>query len=104
MKTFTFVLVCCVAVMFVGSALAVAPDKKIEYAGGTLGKVVFDGKTHSKTKCNECHVSPKIWPMKKGAKLTQADHVAGKSCGSCHDGKKAFDVAAKDGCGKCHKK
>jgi c(7)-type cytochrome triheme protein len=39
--------------------------------------------------------------MKKAAKITQADHVAGKFCGKCHDGKKAFDQKE---CAKCHKK
>ena len=41
--------------------------------------------------------------MKKGtAKITKADHVPGKFCGKCHDGKKAF--AQEGNCDKCHKK
>ena len=42
--------------------------------------------------------------MKKGtAKITKADHVPGKFCGKCHDGKKAF-AQDEANCGKCHKK
>jgi c(7)-type cytochrome triheme protein len=42
--------------------------------------------------------------MKKAAKITMADMNAGKFCGECHNGTKAF--ASKDAatCGKCHKK
>ncbi len=86
---------------FASMAFAVAPGKTVTYAGGKEGKVIFDGKKHADAKlaCKECH--PKPFAMKKSAKITKADHVAGKFCGVCHDGKKAFDQ--KD-CTKCHKK
>ncbi len=105
MKMFTLLLAVAVAVMFIGSAMAVPPGKTVEFAGGTAGKVVFDGKIHADKglKCNDCHT--KIFPMKKGTtKITMADINAGKFCGECHNGTKAF--AAKDAanCGKCHKK
>lgn len=88
---------------FVGSAMAVAPGKTIEYAGGAMGKVVFDGKTHADAgnKCADCH--PNVFQMKQGsAKITAAEHVPGKFCGACHDGTKAFDQ--KGNCAKCHVK
>lgn len=93
-----------VSVVMVASAFAVGPGKTIEYAGGGAGKVVFDGKSHADkgAKCADCH--PKVFPMKKGAaKITKADHVAGKMCGVCHDGTKAFGQGEAD-CAKCHKK
>ncbi len=98
------VLTLLVAVAFVGSALAVSPDKKIEYAGGSAGKVVFDGKVHADKglKCTDCHT--KIFQMKKGAKITMADMNAGKYCGTCHNGGKAFKSGDPANCGKCHKK
>jgi c(7)-type cytochrome triheme protein len=92
-----------VAVAFVGSAMAVGPGKTIEYAGGPMGKVVFDGKTHADAgnKCTDCHTA--VFQMKKGvAKITSADHVPGKFCGACHDGTKGFDQ--KGSCQKCHVK
>ncbi len=104
MKLLTVLLTLAVAVVFIGSAMAVPPGKTVEYAGGAAGKVVFDGKVHADKglKCNDCHT--KIFQMKKAAKITMADMNAGKNCGECHNGTKAF--ASKDAatCGKCHKK
>ncbi len=90
----------------VGNALAV-PAGKVEFAGGPLGKVTFDAKVHAdkKLKCDDCHKSPKLFEMKKGTnKPTMAAMNEGKSCGACHDGKKAFSVKAPADCAKCHKK
>ncbi len=105
MKIFTVLLTLAIAVMFIGSAMAVPPGKTVEFAGGTAGKVVFDGKVHADKglKCNDCHT--KIFPMKKGAtKITMADINAGKFCGECHNGTKAFSAKDAANCGKCHKK
>jgi c(7)-type cytochrome triheme protein len=90
--------------LFFGSAIAVMPGKTVEYAGGPMGKVVFDGKAHASKglKCTDCHT--KIFPMKKGDKLKMADMNAGKSCGTCHNGTKAFKTSDAADCKKCHKK
>jgi c(7)-type cytochrome triheme protein len=97
-------IVLLVLVAFVGSAFASASGKKVEYADGAQGKVIFDGKSHADAglKCADCHT--KIWPMKKGAAMKHADMNAGKGCGVCHDGKKAFKIDDQANCGKCHKK
>ena len=98
---FFFVVALAAAVTFLiaASAFAVGPGKTILFDGKGAGKVVFDGKTHTGTKCVDCH---KFFIMKKGANvITMKDMRAGKACGACHDGKKAF--AVKD-CAKCHKK
>jgi c(7)-type cytochrome triheme protein len=96
------------AIMFMGNAMAVPSGQKKEFAGGPMGKVVFDGKAHADKKlmCPACHVNPKLWEQKPGAnpKMTMAAMNEGKFCGSCHDGKKAFSVKAPADCGKCHKK
>ncbi len=104
MKIVIALLTIAIAVVFIGSAMAVPPGKTIEYAGGGAGKVVFDGKLHADKglKCNDCHT--KIFPMKKGAKITMADINAGKSCGECHNGTKAFKAGDAANCAKCHKK
>ncbi|RJQ18074.1 MAG: cytochrome C [Nitrospiraceae bacterium] len=105
MKTITAILAVLIAVVFVvGAAMAVPGGKTVEFAGGDQGKVTFDGKTHADkgNKCNDCH--PKIFQMKKGSvKITKADHVPGKFCGTCHDGTKAF-AQDEANCTKCHKK
>ena len=105
MRILTVLLTVAIAVMFIGSAMAVNPGKTVEYAGGAQGKVVFDGKTHADKglKCNDCHT--KIFQMKKGSfKMTKEDHGTDKGCGACHDGKKAFSQKDEADCGKCHKK
>jgi c(7)-type cytochrome triheme protein len=90
-------------VAFVGSAMATAPGKTVEYDGGPLGKVTFDGTTHKDAggKCTDCHT--KIFQMKSHSfSMGAAEHGSGKYCGACHNGEKAFGQSAE--CGKCHKK
>jgi c(7)-type cytochrome triheme protein len=42
--------------------------------------------------------------MKKGAtKLSMDSMGEGKTCGSCHDGKRAFGVMDGEQCDTCHK-
>lgn len=103
MKRLTVLLAVIIAVAFFGSAMAVSPGKTVEWKT-PMGTVTFDGKTHADKglKCMDCH--PKIFQMKKGTmKMTQADHVPGKFCGTCHNGTKAF-AQTKENCNKCHKK
>lgn len=103
MRMVIALLTIAIAVVFIGSAMAVPPGKTIEYAGGGAGKVVFDGKIHADKglKCNDCHT--KIFKMKKGTeKITMAEIYAGKSCGACHNGTKSFKAA--ENCARCHKK
>ncbi len=104
MRSVQVSIVMVIAVLFAGSALAVSSGKTVDYAGGALGKVIFDGKVHADKglKCAECH--PKIFPMKKGMKITMAEMNEGKNCGVCHNGEKAFKSSDKANCEKCHKK
>ena len=100
----TTILALLVTVAFATSAFAVASGKTVEYADGSNGKVTFDGKVHAEKglKCNDCHT--KIYPMKKGPALKMADINAGKGCGTCHNGEKAFKTSDPKNCNKCHKK
>jgi c(7)-type cytochrome triheme protein len=67
-------------------------------------KVTFSHDSHVKTSglaCQECH--DKLFVTKaKHKKASMADMGKGKSCGACHDGKRAFSV--KSNCGNCHQK
>ncbi|MCC6347697.1 MAG: hypothetical protein IT388_10965, partial [Nitrospirales bacterium] len=79
MRMFAAILVVLIAVVFIGSAMAVPPGKTVEFADGAAGKVIFDGKVHADKglKCNDCHT--KIFQMKKGsAKITMAEMKEGK--------------------------
>lgn len=105
MKVLTALFSLVIAIIFVGSALAVPPGKSVEWNPKDAGKVMFDGKAHADKglKCNDCHT--KVFQMKKGtAKMTMADLNAKKFCGECHNGTKAFSTSDKQSCGKCHKK
>jgi c(7)-type cytochrome triheme protein len=93
-----------VTIMASGTALAVGPGKTLEFKGSPMGKVIFDGTTHQKAglTCADCH-NPEVFPkMKQGTiKITMNDLKAGKYCGRCHNGKKAFKI---DECTSCHHK
>jgi c(7)-type cytochrome triheme protein len=83
---------------------AVPVGKSVEW-DTPMGKVIFDGKAHSEkgVKCTECH--SKIFKMKKGtAEMKMADINAGKFCGECHNGSRAFKTDDQANCGRCHKK
>lgn len=68
------------------------------------GNVIFSHDKHVESaglKCTDCHDSLYITKEKrKSVKMAQMQK--GKSCGLCHNGKKAFDVKAN--CNNCHKK
>ena len=107
MKFGWLMTMCLAMVLSMSNAMAAPPGKTVEFAGGDKGKVVFDGKIHADKglKCGDCHTNPKLFAMKKGAdKITMDEIKAGKWCGACHDGKKAFKAGDEANCGKCHKK
>ncbi len=102
---------CIVCLMVLG--VAYAQQKKVgggditfKAKGSNLGPVIYSHENHvntAKNKCTDCHT--KIFPMKKqDLKITQDSLTKGMFCGACHDGKKAFSVAAQADCTKCHKK
>ena len=104
MRITVLLLTVLIAVAFVGSAFAVPAGKTVDW-DNPMGKVTFDGKVHADKglKCNDCHT--KIFKMKKGSeKITMVDMNAGKNCGTCHNGEKAFKSEDPANCGKCHKK
>ena len=85
------------------AALAVGPGKILQFNSNQEDIVVFDGTTHKEAglACADCH-NKEIFPeMKLGSlKITKKDLLAGKFCGKCHDGSKAF--AIKNNCFRCH--
>jgi len=104
MRSLQFFLILFIMLAFAGSGFAVPSGKTVEFPGGSAGKVIFDGKIHGDKglKCTDCH--PKIFPMKKGTKLTMAEINEGKYCGVCHNGQRAFKSSGQANCEKCHKK
>ncbi|MGW8272551.1 MAG: cytochrome c3 family protein [Thermodesulfovibrionales bacterium] len=104
MKSIAAGVVTLALIAFVGTAMAVPAGKTVQYESAA-GKVVFDGKTHADKgfKCNDCH--PGIFQMKKGSvKITMEAINAGKLCGECHNGTKAFKADDQANCARCHQK
>ncbi len=102
-KAIIYVLAVTLTFVLAASAFAVGPGKTVEFDGKGAGKVTFTGDSHKAFKCNDCH--PAIFKMKKGTSVgSMKEMKAGKSCGTCHNGTKAFDVNDNANCGKCHKK
>jgi len=86
-----------------GFALAVQGSKVLEFKNSSMGTVKFDGAIHNKAaaSCKECHTDGMFPKMKQGTvKITMEQIYAGKLCGVCHNGKKAFE--AKANCQRCH--
>jgi c(7)-type cytochrome triheme protein len=104
MRLWTLLLVVLLSGLLAANVFAVPSTKTVEFPDGAQGKVVFSGKVHADKglKCTDCHT--KIWPMKKGQAMKMADINAGKFCGVCHNGQKAFSTSKPEDCAKCHKK
>ena len=79
------------------------PTKEITFIEKDAGNVNFSHKNHTSLyKCGECHIGI-FKTARSKTKVSMKEMEAGKSCGSCHDGKTAFSVATDKDCDKCHK-
>lgn len=105
MKHKLFLILISTAFFFpTSNAGAVPSGKTVVFDGKGAGTVIFAGKTHADKgyRCSDCHQT-NLFKMNKGADLiTMKDMQAGKYCGECHNGKRAFSVANAAECGKCH--
>lgn len=76
----------------------------ITFKVAAAGNVVYSHDIHVgkfRLKCTECHY--RIFNRAANNdkdKATMADMLNGKSCGACHNGGKAFEVAKN--CTRCH--
>ncbi|MCL4536859.1 MAG: cytochrome C [Nitrospirae bacterium] len=87
-----------------GIATAVPIGRVLEWKTG-ISTVVFDGGVHAEKgfKCSDCH--PKPFMMKKDyANMKMVEIIAGKYCGECHNGTRAFATNKPEACARCHKK
>ena len=100
-----FIIVAMVMVFAFVATAAMANMKPVSYEPKGADKVVWDNKTHMSKglKCTDCHDA--IFKKKVGGNpMTMKDMEAGKGCGACHNGTKAFGVKDAATCAKCHKK
>lgn len=94
-----------VSLCAVTAAIAVPAGRTLEFTDSPMGTVIFSGEEHQEAgiKCMECHNKDMFPKMKKGTvHITMEQIYAGKLCGACHNGTRAFD--AKANCNRCHKK
>jgi c(7)-type cytochrome triheme protein len=101
----TLLLVFISTLLTAGLALAVPPGKTLEFGNSPMGMVTFDGKLHKDAgnSCKDCHNNDMFPKMKQGTvTITMNEIYAGKLCGVCHNGQRAFD--AKSNCNRCHVK
>jgi c(7)-type cytochrome triheme protein len=84
-----------------GTAQAVSV-RDVTYSTKNVGTVVFSHADHINKKamsknCRACHDA--LFDLKKKKSFSMADMKRGKSCGACHEGKKAFSLQE---CARCH--
>ena len=73
----------------------------IPYEAKKIGNVTFSHENHVTTggfSCTECH--PSLFGTKAKIKAQAPHKKQGATCGTCHNGKKAFDL--KKDCNACH--
>jgi c(7)-type cytochrome triheme protein len=89
-----------------GTSLNLSIDKALPRGDGSPGVVTFRHESHvdaARPDCTTCH--PVLFPILKRANpaataaIRHADMEKGRSCGLCHDGKKAHGL---DDCETCH--
>lgn len=86
-----------------GTTAAALELRDITYQTRDAGTVRFNHNRHIRHQgmandCRVCHNS--IYRMEKNPPATMADMAKGKSCGACHDGRRAFSLQA---CARCHR-
>jgi len=104
MNRLTIVTAMAIGALCAVEASAIQPGKAVSWET-PMGQVVLDGKRHADAglKCKDCHA--RTFKMKKGSTVMKmADFTAGKFCGECHNGTRAFAANDKKSCGRCHKK
>lgn len=127
MRKFWSLFVICAALGAAYAVSAKAEDKKepakaeakadakeapefINFDKAKMGAVKFPHKVHAEKagSCDVCHGGETPVFNKEKTELKMKDMYDGKSCGTCHDGKKKIGdkvvFAAKGACAKCHKK
>jgi c(7)-type cytochrome triheme protein len=84
--------------------LRLPPDRIYDPGAGGPPPVTFRHGTHvafTDTNCLVCH--PGVFKLVHPAgKTSHQEMDAGKSCGTCHNGKDAFATSSDESCGSCH--
>ena len=102
MRRLSFGLTLCAILLIAGIALGRIGGGDIKYPVKRVGEVTFSHDTHVEAmgfNCTECH--PIIFVTKEEDKRVKMIHRRQSvSCGTCHEGKQAFDL--RSNCYICH--
>jgi c(7)-type cytochrome triheme protein len=95
-------ILCLLALLFCAGSASAVTIRDAVYTTKSLGTVVFKHGVHlaqpgMAKNCRACHDA--IFDLKKKKHYSMAEMETGKSCGVCHDGKKAFGL---QNCVGCH--
>jgi c(7)-type cytochrome triheme protein len=96
-----FVLAVALALLAAAPARAVVGGGDISFEPKGAGKAVFSHDGHvvrAKLGCRDCHARLYL-DTKRSQHATMKQMERGRSCGACHNGKRAFGV---DDCTRCH--
>jgi c(7)-type cytochrome triheme protein len=91
-------------VMLSAGYAGAAETKDIKFSLKNAEPVVFSHEFHLakyNNNCKICHNA--IFDLKNRRHFTMAEMEKTKSCGACHNGKRAFSVASEKDCSRCHK-
>ena len=82
-----------------GECVLCHQTREIVYTAKETGTTGFSHKTHlvASADCRVCH--PSVFAAGPNKRFTMADMGKGKSCGACHNGKRAFGLGS---CVSCH--
>lgn len=97
------VLLIVISVLLVAISLFAADVKDIRYPFKNADPVVFSHTVHLqkyRNNCRMCHNT--FYDLRNKKSYKMADMEKGKSCGACHNGTIAFNVATNKDCSRCH--
>jgi c(7)-type cytochrome triheme protein len=88
-----------------GIALAKLGGGDIIFSVTGAANVLFSHDNHAgsrKIGCSECHYAVFNRSHAGHQPVAMADMQKGKSCGTCHNARRAFSVSDPQSCAKCH--
>lgn len=93
-------------IVYPHTASSVPPGLTLTWPTKTMGAVVFDGTVHADhgLGCDVCHVGGMFQTRKNATPMNMDAIKKEQYCGSCHNGKKAFDTKDSKSCTRCHRK
>jgi c(7)-type cytochrome triheme protein len=103
-KGIVFAVLLCFMLPLGAAAQVLVGGGTIRYEPKGAAPVVFSHEQHvaaNGRKCSGCHFG--VFQMEKGShKMNMSMMTKGHFCGTCHNGKTAFDVEDRAQCKRCH--